>query len=182
MRKITRLHFTLFLSLCFCLTGLPVFAADSPDTVASAALLKRAAEYWQFKVKGELDKALPYEDPQLVKDLPLAEYVKSMGTGAKWLSATPEKAVIEGDKAGVYLKIRYIWTFVDPGQQPENGNEGYSWDHWTLINGTWYHKFRSYDQKAKEINEIVSKKLADEKAKQSGEPATTQDPQEKPKQ
>ena len=59
--------------------------------------------------------------------------------------------------------------------------EGFFWDHWTLVNGTWYHKFRSYDQKVKEINEITSKKRDEEGAKVTEGAAPAGDAQDKPK-
>ena len=151
MRFYSRFFFNFLLSALLCLIAVPSLASNVDSGASSKALEQRAKEYWEHKVKGEFDKSFPYEDPATVKDLTLAEYARSTGGGVKWLSAEPEKVVIDENKGGVYIKIRYLWTFVDPAQQAEKGFEQAFWDHWTLVDGTWYHQFKSFKNLSEQL-------------------------------
>jgi len=114
----------------------PVGLAGDQD---AAQLTARANEYWDHKVKGDLEKAYTFEDPETIGETSLTDYVKSFGGGVKWLDAEVDSVTIAGDKARVLVRIRYRWGFAKG--QPEDGMVSVSTEFWRRLDGTWYHRF-----------------------------------------
>ena len=130
-----------FFCLTFSLLAASLGQASSSSNSAEH-LKERASQYWNYKVKDDWEQAFKYEDPETVKGVNLTDYIRSVGGGTKWLGAEVESVHIQGEKARVVVALKYIWTFADPGQQPEKGFVSTLTDPWTLKNGTWYHKYR----------------------------------------
>lgn len=103
-------------------------------------LKARANEYWHYKVEHDFEKAFAYEDPESIEGLNLADYIHSVGPAVHWLGAEVESVRIDGDKARVFVKMRYTWVFMPKG--PEGGLVGKVSDWWRFKNGDWYHVFR----------------------------------------
>lgn len=102
-------------------------------------LKRRAAEYWDLKLKQQFEKAFAYELPDSVKDVTLSIYLTSIGRGVEWLGAEPESVSMEGDKGTVTMKIRYRWTFTQ--DQPQEGMIGRHTEEWRFYDGKWYHVY-----------------------------------------
>ena len=96
-------------------------------------LKKRAAEYWDLKLKQQFEKAFAYELPDSMKDVTLTIYLTSIGRGVDWLGAEPESVSMEGDKGTVTMKIRYRWTFTQ--DQPQEGMIGRHTEEWRFYDG-----------------------------------------------
>lgn len=112
-------------------------APAGTDTVAQ--LTARANQYWSYRVKGDLEKAYAFEDPETIEDTSLTDYVKSFGGGIKWLAAEVDSATIAGDKAQVLVRMRYRWQFAK--DQPQDGMVSIASEYWRNVDGVWYHRF-----------------------------------------
>jgi len=143
MKEHSRLFCRLLITAFLILLWYSVAPCASSDD--SSALLKSlqetADQYWQFKVKREFDKAYQLEDPESIKDVSLTDYIRSIGTGVKWLKASAEDPELKDENSGIVkVRIRYVWTFAK--QNPENGFEGIALEKWKLRDGKWYHVYR----------------------------------------
>jgi len=135
----TRLVPTTFLFLflaCACLLS----CTNATPEKTIEVLKQRAGEYWGYRINNEQEKAFAYESPQSLDGITLSEYRTRLGAGVTWLGAEPEKVVLKGDEAAVYMKIRYLWTFTE--HQPKSGFENTYVDRWKFQDGTWYHVYR----------------------------------------
>ena len=103
-------------------------------------LKARANEYWHYKVKHDFEKAFVYEDPETIEGLNLTDYIRSVGPAVQWLGAEVESVRIDGDKARVFVKMRYAWAFIQ--NMPEKGFVSTFSDWWRFKDGAWYHVFR----------------------------------------
>lgn len=103
-------------------------------------LKARANEYWGYKVEHDFEKAFVYEDPETIEGINLTDYIRSVGPAVQWLGAEVESVRIDGDKARVFVKMRYIWAFIP--NPPEEGFVSTFSDWWRLKDGVWYHVFR----------------------------------------
>ncbi len=134
----------LFLSLSLFLL-LPLnpcsWAVSASPSAAMEALQQRANQYWQYKLDGKFEMAYELEDPESVKDVSLTEYVRSFGSGVKWLKAEARSAKMQGDDlALVEIMIRYVWTFTP--HNPKDGFEGITYEPWRLRDNQWYHVYQ----------------------------------------
>ena len=99
----------------------------------------RAQEYWDHKIKGDFEAAYQYEDPDFRKNVRLGDYLRSIGSGAKWLEAKVGNVAIDGEAAKVEMKIRYA-IILGP-YFPKEGIERDISSYWRLVDGIWYHVF-----------------------------------------
>jgi hypothetical protein len=116
-----------------CAGSKPLLSVEDQATIVA----NRAGEYWNYKVKGDLEAAYQYEHPDFRKAVKLADYLMSIGGGVKWLEAKAGSAVIDGKAAKVEVKIRY--AIVLGPYFPKEGKERNILTHWRLVDGTWYH-------------------------------------------
>lgn len=130
---------------------------------STESLKKRATEYWDFKVRGEFEKAFPYELPSSVEGLTLTQYISSIGLGAQWLGAESDSVSIDGDQGWVGMKIRYKWAFTQ--DQPAGGMVGQLNDQWKLQQGKWYHVYTGRRGKK---DETAASKAGENAQKQVG--------------
>ena len=105
-------------------------------------LKARANEYWAYKVKGDFEKAFAYEDPDTIEGINLTDYLRSVGPAVHWIEAEVDSVRIDGDKARVFVKMRYTWAFIP--NPPKEGFVSTFSDRWRLKHGTWYHVFRRH--------------------------------------
>lgn len=122
---------------------IPVWAVHAQNQAdLEKALLDRANEYWTLKVKGNMEKAYQFEDPDTVKDVTMEKYGQSIGGAVKWLKARATKAeLLKDNYGGVIVELNYVWTFTP--EHPKDGFQGVFWDHWRLVDNTWYHLYKA---------------------------------------
>lgn len=116
----------------------PASAAQS-EAALKNQLKQRAQEYWDYKVAGKLEKAYTFEDPASLDGRDLTEYIRSSGGGVQWLGIRVLDAKIKDNKGGVLVAVHYKWSFLD--NNPKDGFETNTWDHWILVDGKWLHLF-----------------------------------------
>jgi hypothetical protein len=158
--------------LVMCTTLLSCNALTSRGTEED--LKRRAAEYWDLKIKQQFEKAFAYELPDSVKDVTLTIYLTSIGRGVEWLGAEPESVSIEGDKGTVTMKIRYRWTFTQ--DQPQEGMIGRHTEEWRFFEGKWYHVYTG------RRGGTQDPKASPETGEKSGKPNTPLAPKTEPTQ
>ncbi len=130
--------FGLCVSLLFTAFCLRVYAASAGASLQEK-LKQRATEYWDYRVSGNWEKAYTFEDPDSLEGKDLTRYIRSYGGGVHWLGVRVADVKIEGNKGAVLTAIRYKWNFVQ--NNPKDGFETSTWDHWTLVEGKWYHVY-----------------------------------------
>ncbi len=133
-----------FLSIFMLLTcNLPFGSlyATQNRTLELNKLQQRAEDYWKHKVDMELQEAYSYEDPQSLNGTSLSQYVRTIGSGSKWLGATIEDASFANETGHVTVRIRYRVSFIPPTQQPKDGFVNSFTEEWVHREGTWYHLF-----------------------------------------
>ena len=100
-------------------------------------LKKRATEYYQSRIAERLDQAYAYEDAHLRKSVSLADYLKNVGAGVKWLEADIQKVSVNGKKGEVTLTIRFINPMAS--YVPKEGRKMNITDRWVFEDNDWYH-------------------------------------------
>ena len=133
----------LMCSLGACAGSRALLSVEDQATIVA----NRAGEYWNYKVKGDLEAAYQYEHPEFRKAVKLADYLMSIGGGVKWLEAKAGNAVIDGKAANVEMKIRY--AIVLGPYFPKEGKERNILTHWRLVDGTWYHVLGGRKERSK---------------------------------
>ena len=126
----------------------PVAQAND-DTEAS--LRKRAAAYWQHKIKREFEKAYLFESPGIRKKVSLSDYIKAFSGTGIWKKATVSSVAIEGSSATVHVEINYVIVGV---YCPKEGLTSTIREYWQLEEGIWYH-LSKHLIKAKDKNKKV---------------------------
>jgi len=103
-------------------------------------LRERVTEYWEFMIKGEIDKSYGYEEPFYRKTVNMTNHIKSINTvSARWKRAEIKTIKIKDDMAEVYLMLRIEMMF-----PKENigkiEQEMPLTDKWISVDGIWYHQ------------------------------------------
>lgn len=109
------------------------------DSSLEEELRKTATEYWNYRASGNFEKAYAFEEPSSLGGRDLTTYIRSFGGGVQWLGAKISDIDIKDEKGAVLTAIRYKWTFAQ--NNPPDGFESTTWDHWILKDGKWYHVF-----------------------------------------
>lgn len=118
-------------------SGLLLACQKTPQD-PKVVLTERANQYWQAKIKKDIQKVYEYEDPEFRKKVSFSDYAMYFGGAAiQWVEAVVKKVDIQGTDAKVYTRIRYYSLSTAPFQQ--DGRVRTIADQWRLIDGKWYH-------------------------------------------
>jgi hypothetical protein len=104
-------------------------------------LRERVASYWDYKIKGDLEKSYGYEDPLYRKSVNLVGYISSINSSAaKWRAAEIETIKKTGDMADINLKLRVeiILPQIDSRRKLQLNVQ--TTDKWVKVDGVWYHQ------------------------------------------
>ncbi len=115
-------------------------------------LVKRASQYWNSKLTGDLFTCYQLEEPSVRKKVPISQYVKTGNLIYKSVKIT--SVDIKKDLATVDVKIKYIIpalgsrvVFTDTVK-----------DYWKKIDDNWFHHI-----KANPIGKTPKRKGGDER-------------------
>ena len=103
-------------------------------------LRERVAEYWDFMIKGEIDKSYLYEEPYYRKTVNMTNHIKSINTvSARWKRAEIKAIKIKDNMAEVDLLLMIEMTF--PKEKiGKIEQEAPLKDKWISVDGIWYHQ------------------------------------------
>ena len=124
----------LVLLVCGACAQVQTKPAASPSSECS--LWERANAYWQAKIRVQLDKTYPLEEPQFQKRFNLAQYARNYPGEVIYKKATIKSVKIEGKFATVGVAIRYSYF---GAFSPKGGARTVVKDYWALVDGQWYH-------------------------------------------
>ena len=99
-------------------------------------LKARIVTYWDYKVKEEFDKSYAYEEPLYKKNVNPSTYIMELRKKRlKWLGASIEDILIEGELARVKMQLKVKIPF-----PPKDFVQEVSLDEkWVKVDGVWYH-------------------------------------------
>ncbi len=101
-------------------------------------LRTRVTEFWEHRIKLELDKCYSYEYPLLRKKTNIVDYIKSFNTGfAVWKGyIIKDIKFIDEENADVNMDIKSSVKI--PGTKQFEQDSDVT-ERWIKLEGTWYH-------------------------------------------
>jgi len=138
--KINNLFIVFFCLIIFlgCATKSEVKKLNEEDLLRA-----RVAEFWDYRIKLELDKCYYYEYPLLRKKINIVNYIKSFNTGfAAWKDyIIKDIKLIDAENAEVQLGIKS--TVKIPGTKKFEQDSDIT-ERWITADGIWYHVPKSF--------------------------------------
>lgn len=113
------------------INGCAFLAPSTPEQIVQ----KRAVDYWNARMAGQLDKAYVLSTPSYRKLRTKTQFNRQFGAGASFESAEVNKVECEPDKCNVQMKlgVKPAILGVNLGTVPIFVNET-----WVLEEGNWW--------------------------------------------
>ena len=106
------------------------------STSSETDLRKRADTYWQNKIKLKFEGTYPLETPAFRKRFSVVDYARHYGGEVVFYGAKVKSTEIDGRNAIVTVVVKYSYFGLF---SPKGGAPAVVRDHWTLVDGQWYH-------------------------------------------
>ena len=114
-------------------------ASAKPHKMTDEELLrKRAAEYWNDRVKGDLHLSYEYEIPSYRKQVGMVDYIKGFGQVVRWTDAEIKGVDVDGERARVDVHVRFKYQ-VPKIKTKSKMSEDNLRERWVKLEGKWYH-------------------------------------------
>ena len=103
----------------------------------------RVNEYWQYKIKGDIEKAYQCELLAFREKVSVLQYASHFRT-FRYLDAEVQEIEVKGREANSKVKLTYVVTIkVISGKKLNRFVE----EKWINIEGTWYHMPEGFETK-----------------------------------
>ena len=99
-------------------------------------LRERVVSYWDYRIKGDLDKSYGYEDPLYRKAVTLVQYIRRSNDIIDVKAVKVGKVALENDTAQVDLDMQV--EVHAPGARPLK-TQIQRKEKWGKVDGIWYH-------------------------------------------
>ncbi|OGP88496.1 MAG: hypothetical protein A2156_03480 [Deltaproteobacteria bacterium RBG_16_48_10] len=123
----------------FLILGLLTSCATQPpikkEEDEKGILQKRAEDYWQYQIKGDIEKAYQCEAPEFREKVSLIQYINRFKL-VKYLEAKVSPIEINGDRGKVSVDITYKMLLQHISRKDLKKVVE---EKWTRVNGVWYH-------------------------------------------
>jgi hypothetical protein len=113
-----------------------------------AKLRNRIDEYWQYRIKGDVERAYQFEVPSFREKYSVLYYVNRFRM-VKYLEADIQEVKIEGKEAGSAVKLTYLMLVKGLTKKKLTKLEQ---EKWVNIKSTWYHVPEDFDMKKTDSN------------------------------
>jgi hypothetical protein len=113
-------------------------AEEAPTpTEEKAVLEQRAKEYWEARLKGDLDRAFTLENPVQQKTMGKERYRKNIDSAFKWqkVEVLQTEILAGGELADITIDVQYQAPIADKMITVTSQKK----DNWQRFEGTWYH-------------------------------------------
>ena len=108
-----------------------------------AKLRDRINEYWQYRIKEDVEKAYQFEVPAFREKVSILQYVNRFKL-VKYLDAEVQEIEVKGREASSSSKLTYvIFLKAISGKKLSKLEK----EKWVKVKGTWYHVPEDFEMK-----------------------------------
>lgn len=100
-----------------------------------AKLRDRVNEYWQYRIKGDVERAYQCEAPAFREKVSMLQYANRFRL-VKYLDAEVQEIEVKGREASSKLKVTYVIFLLAISDKKLSKLEE---EKWVKIEGAWYH-------------------------------------------
>jgi len=108
-----------------------------------AKLRDRVNEYWQYRIKGDVERAYQCEAPAFREKVSILQYVNRFKM-VKYLDAEVQEIEVKGGEASSKLKLTYVIFLRAISNKKLSKLEE---EKWVKIEGAWYHVLEDFEMK-----------------------------------
>jgi hypothetical protein len=108
-----------------------------------AKVRDRVNEYWQYKIKGNIEKAYQCELPAFREKVSVLQYANHFRL-YRYLDAEVQDIEVKGREANSKVKLTYIVALKVISKKKLNRSVE---EKWINIEGTWYHRPEDFETK-----------------------------------
>lgn len=106
-------------------------------------LRDRINEYWQYRIKEDVERAYQCEVPAFREKVPIFQYLNRFKL-VKHLDAEVQEIEVKGGEASSSLKLTYVIFLKAISEKKLSKLEK---EKWVRIEGTWYHVPEDFEMK-----------------------------------
>ena len=106
-------------------------------------LRDRINEYWQYRIKGDAERAYQCEIPAFREKVSILQYANRFKL-VKYLDVEVQEIEVKGREASSNLKLTYVIFLKAISDKKLNKFEK---EKWVKIEGTWYHLPENFEIK-----------------------------------